>query len=525
MRDDRLHESAPLPAREASDDQHQAPVVEPDQQAPPPSAEASRNPDPSTQASKLHARIRALVRIERQAVREIAAGMAAMQHERLYCELGYAGLVEYGEQAFGFKPGKTRQLARLGRLLPDLPTLDAALRAGALGWTKARTIGQVATAETEAAWVERALQVTSRELEDLVSRASEGDAPPDPAEEWEPPRHIWARFRLDPFHFERLMQALALLRHKLDDPHMSASQLLLYMAELCIDGDLPAEDGGTGARETHPEDPRNVASEEDLATTHMCCEDATDEGTPLTTHVCREDAVDKASDHGEQLLPQLPRGENAYPINYRIIEHRCPSCEKAWTEGRAGRIELDERDRAMAECDAEVVAGDDSAGTPGHMNRTIPPAIRRAVLIRDGGRCQVPGCRHKNHIELHHIVPWATSRSHDPQLLVSVCWTHHAMIHKEVLHVRRDQNGELHWKRGFGEPLAVVASVWGEQGELEHSDLREFEGPPGSWPLLRGLWGPIEPPEPERVPRGRQQVRIGDDQAMAPSWMARNIPV
>ncbi len=139
MQDEHVHESHLPPAREVSGDQDEAPGKGGDPLAPPPSAEACDKPNPSVQAAALHARIRALVRIERQAVRDIAAGMAAMQRGRLYRELGYAGLVEYGEQAFGFRPGKTRQLARLGRLLPDLPTLDAALCAGALGWTKART--------------------------------------------------------------------------------------------------------------------------------------------------------------------------------------------------------------------------------------------------------------------------------------------------------------------------------------------------------------------------------------------------
>jgi len=647
--------SAPISTHAAAPDlgeTSQAASAATAQQARPASEQQGKATDPQAKATNLHERIRQLVRIERQATREIAVGMAAMHRELLYRELGYAGLVEYGEQAFGFRPSKTRQLARLGRLLPDLPVLDEALRSGALGWTKARTVAQVATSETERAWVERALQVTSRELEDLVACADEGDEPPDPTEEWEPPRHIWARIRLDPFHFERLMQVLALARHHLGDPDMSVSQLLLYMAERCLDGDLLGDGVGAGLVEHEAEgeqavpgaaaravqdrhqaeldaghgggdlpqeqgrceepaaeachdqahatahvcgeaQPQADRGDQAHATAHVCdeaqpqedsgdqahamahvCDEAQpqagrgdqahatahvcDEAQPqadrgdqahAAAHVCRE--IQQEADRGDQAhstthvchegepevirggiseqtvqARSLPsRGENAYATNYRIIEHRCPSCDKAWTEGRAGRIELDERDRALAECDAEVVAGDESAGTPGHMSRTIPPAIRRAVLIRDGGRCQVPGCRHKKHIELHHIVPWAISRSHDPGGLVSLCSTHHAMVHKDVLHVSRDQDGALRWERGFGEPLGVVASIWGEHGELEQADLAEFEGPPGSWPLLRGLWGPIEPPEAGRVPRGRQQIRIGDDQRMAASWMARNIPV
>ncbi len=39
----------------------------------------------------------------------------------------------------------------------------------------------------------------------------------------------------------------------------------------------------------------------------------------------------------------------------------------------------------------------------GHVSRTIPPAVRRAVLVRDDGKCQVPGCRNHRYLDLHHI--------------------------------------------------------------------------------------------------------------------------
>jgi hypothetical protein len=35
--------------------------------------------------------------------------------------------------------------------------------------------------------------------------------------------------------------------------------------------------------------------------------------------------------------------------------------------------------------------------------QSIPPALRRAVLLRDPHRCQVPGCRNTTFLDLHHI--------------------------------------------------------------------------------------------------------------------------
>ncbi|MFH1465903.1 MAG: HNH endonuclease signature motif containing protein [Pseudomonadota bacterium] len=448
------------------------------------------------QAQALHTRLQALVRLERRAVREIALALAEIQQGRHYRALGYAGLTEYGEQAFGFCSGKTRQLARLGRLLPDLPALDAALCSGALGWTKARTLAQVATPVTEAAWVARALQVDSRELEELACRACAGEAPPDGAEDWEPPRWVWARFRLDPLHFERLMQALAQARHHLGDLDLSASQLLLWLAERWLEG---VEEGDGAEPAAAPE--------------------------PETTHVCRAPAFDPDS----------------HPIPHRVVVHRCPACERAWSEGRAGRVELHEPDRVRIECDAEQVAGDlDPAGgppragapgepgpgAPGRLTRSIPPALRRAVLVRDGGRCQVPGCRHHRHVELHHLVPRTAGGMHTADNLVTLCSCHHDLLHRGVLRLSRDPGGGLRWERGGGEPLGVEVSIHGDRAELGHGDLCAFEGPPGSWPCLDGYWGGLAPePGPilAQAPHGRQEIRLGDEQRPAPAWMMRSV--
>ena len=148
--------------------------------------------DSTQQARDLHRRIRQLVTIQRRSIRDLALGLARVHAGRLYRQLGYAGLVEYGEQAFGFSPTKSRQLALLGRKLPELQALDRAMVDGALGWTKARTLVQIATPDTVQAWVERALQVNNRELEELVARTMPCDAPPDPAG-WHPRRECRAR--------------------------------------------------------------------------------------------------------------------------------------------------------------------------------------------------------------------------------------------------------------------------------------------------------------------------------------------
>ena len=61
-------------------------------------------------------------------------------------------------------------------------------------------------------------------------------------------------------------------------------------------------------------------------------------------------------------------------------------------------------------CDAGVVVAHvDAQGTPmsiGRKTRTIPAAIKRALLLRDR-TCRFPGCTHSRYVDGHHIAHWA----------------------------------------------------------------------------------------------------------------------
>ena len=170
------------------------------------------------------------------------------------------------------------------------------------------------------------------------------------------------------------------------------------------------------------------------------------------------------------------------------------------------------------------MAGDDAAGTPGHIARSIPPATRRHVLVRDGGHCQVPGCRNRRYLDLHHILPRSRGGGHAPSNLVTVCSTHHELLHRDVVQVIQDEDGSLSWERGEGEPLGVVLALEGERAEIGHDYMSEFDGPPGTWCLIETSPGGAgdehvfvesDPDAPSRFPRGRTSFVIGDGYRMA----------
>ena len=47
--------------------------------------------------------------------------------------------------------------------------------------------------------------------------------------------------------------------------------------------------------------------------------------------------------------------------------------------------------------------------------------LREVVLIKDGGRCQVPGCPSRLELHIHHIKPVSEGGEHVPGNLVSLC--------------------------------------------------------------------------------------------------------
>ena len=85
-------------------------------------------------------------------------------------------------------------------------------------------------------------------------------------------------------------------------------------------------------------------------------------------------------------------------------------------------------------CDAgviPVVLG--SASQPldvGREERLVTPALRRALIARDGG-CVVPGCgAPPGHCDAHHLIHWADGGPTNLDNLAFVCPPHHRAVHR-----------------------------------------------------------------------------------------------
>lgn len=89
-------------------------------------------------------------------------------------------------------------------------------------------------------------------------------------------------------------------------------------------------------------------------------------------------------------------------------------------------------------CDSGlVVAKTDQQGNVldiGRRRRTVPPALLRALRLRDR-RCRFPGCNHAAFVDAHHIQHWAQGGETALRNLVLVCHGHHVALHEGELTV------------------------------------------------------------------------------------------
>lgn len=155
-------------------------------------------------------------------------------------------------------------------------------------------------------------------------------------------------------------------------------------------------------------------------------------------------------------------------------------------------------------CDASVIRViDDAGGEPlniGRKSRLIPPAIRRALQMRDDG-CRFPGCTHKFHIHGHHIRHWADGGETSLDNVVSLCTFHHRLVHEGGFSCERRPDGRIVFINRFGDeipdcPRAAIpadrdAFDW-LKAELKHLRIDadtgkcRWRGEKIDWPLAVG---------------------------------------
>ncbi len=376
-----------------------------------------RPPTPSERAESAGSGQRPVAELERQ-IRQLAGEIAAATCRWLllvgefdarqgWAVDGVKSCAHWLSWACSIGLPTAREQVRVASRLPELPLVRAAFARGELSYCKVRAITRIATPETEQQLVELGRHATGAQLEKIVRGYRQVDRATTEAA-----RGVHERRGLT-WSFE-------------DD------------GSLHIEGRLPADDGAllvaaleAEAGET-PADPTTVTAPQrradalvSLARGGLAAKNAArPSGDPVEVVV----HVDLAT---------LPADQ---------IEER--------SELEDGPALAPETTRRLG-CDAALVRIIERDGRPlsiSRRNRTIPPALRRALRSRDHG-CRFPGCTHTKFLHAHHIRHWARGGPTTLDNLVQLCSYHHRLVHEGGFSVERAGPNSIRFRRPDGKEL------------------------------------------------------------------------
>jgi hypothetical protein len=223
-------------------------------------------------------------------------------------------------------------------------------------------------------------------------------------------RHDLRSLRLATAHFKRCALADGTEPSAQDGLHVSR----LYDGRTALRGDL------------------SDAAAETVTTALHAYMDPPDDQFPKTTSKRYAEALVRISEIalGQTGTPERARAQVSIVVDWKTLIDRQP-----------GRLDgvftgpIHERDIGLLLCDCDIsriVTGPDGLPLDVGSNRRNPtPAMRRALVERDGG-CRWPGCdRPAGFCDAHHVVPWWPDRGPTSlKNLVLLCSHHHKVAHR-----------------------------------------------------------------------------------------------
>jgi Domain of unknown function (DUF222)/HNH endonuclease len=328
----------------------------------------------------------------------------------------------------GIDLGAAREKVRVARALATLPRISAAMQRGALSYAKVRALTRIATPENEGRLVDLALAGTAAHVERLV--------------------RAWRRVD----RLEAAQQAEQRQQHRFVTLHVDDEGMVV------LRGRLTPEIGAVVQRALEAAADRLFQESAQAPIGDRIV----DETTPAQR---RADALGRLAECA--LAGGLDRGTAG--DRYQVVVHvdaaglqsageaedtasNAPDDGQAVVELDDGATDVSAETSLRLACDASLVvmrhAPDGSVLDVGRRTRTIPAAIRRALIARDR-RCQFPGCTARR-CDGHHIRHWADGGATRLDNLVLLCRHHHRLLHEGGYYVVKD-GANFIFCRGDGE--------------------------------------------------------------------------
>jgi len=322
----------------------------------------------------------------------------------------------------GIAMGAAREKVRVARALENLPKVSAAMARGGLGYSKAREITRVASAETEDYLLMIAEHGTAQHVEKLVRAYRRCQDAEELSREARQQQSRGMSFRYDD-------DGSLILNCRLP---AEAGARLMKALELAVEG-LPKEAPSDVPAGTSPQ------------------------RVPFSAR--RADALALVAEtflgHGAMDVHGTDRHQIVVHVAAETLRDRTAGC----CEFEHGPSMAAETARRLS-CDASVVALiENDEGEPlnvGRKTRTISAPLRRALNARDKG-CRFPGCSNTRYIDAHHVEHWANGGETKLSNLVSFCRFHHHAVHEGGIRIEILDDGALRFMRPDGKAIDSIA--------------------------------------------------------------------
>ena len=321
--------------------------------------------------------------------------LADMDRRATYRRDGHLSTVAWLIAAFALAGGAARELVRVARALRDMPGARRAFESGQISSSSIRALASAREAAPDS------YAVSEEDLVDAARRHSVRDL-----------GKVLAFWLQAVQHEAALTDEESLAERR----YLNVSPTAWGMVR--VDGLLDPETGDAVLAA--------VAAETDAAT--RSSGDESDSRTPAQRRCDALGAVARGwLDHAARPSVAGAKPHITVTVPLDVLRSGVGSCES----DRVGMIPV-EMARRLA-CDAGVIpAVLGAASEPldiGRRTPVVPPAVRRAVVLRDGG-CAFPGCeRPPPWCDCHHVRHWANGGATSLANLVMLCRPHHRLVH------------------------------------------------------------------------------------------------
>lgn len=352
-----------------------------------------------------------------------------------YETLGFPSTAHWLNYRCGVGMTAARERVRVAKCLQELPEIRAAFGAGMLSYSKVRAMTRVATPETDEYLLMLGTYATAHQIERLVAKTSRAKRSQDEAEaEVVYENRYLSVFRDESGAFELKGRFPA-----------EQGAMIVKALELAMEQDFRSRSGDS-AETSNSDDSAGTSAQP--GPTQKRTRDVPAE-TPRTFRQRRADAL---ADLAETFLAHPGDGSRSGD-RFQVVVHVSAGtsqgsspdvpAESSWMED-AGHLPRETARRLGCDCSLLAVT-EDERGEPlsiGRKSRSIPPAIRRALQLRDGG-CRFPGCTHTRYVDGHHILHWADGGETSLDNLVLLCRYHHRLVHEGGFDCSRTADGEI----------------------------------------------------------------------------------